>query len=94
MIKVMSKKLVRKTIDMIKELAAQAEEEESSEEEADADGEKKEESEEKETSANLKFQLPRAYRLHDEKWSIPYGASTTVLPLVISSGQLRSVRQL
>jgi len=48
MIKVMSKKLVRKTIDMIKELAAEAEEEESSEEEADADGEKKEESEEKE----------------------------------------------
>jgi len=44
MIKVMSKKLVRKTIDMIKELAAEAEEEESSEEEADADGEKKEES--------------------------------------------------
>lgn len=50
MIKVMSKKLVRKTIDMIKELAAEAEEEESSEEEADADaeGEKKEETEEKE----------------------------------------------
>merc|ERR1711957_326992 len=39
MIKVMSKKLVRKTIDMIKELAAEAEEEESSEEEKD--GEKK-----------------------------------------------------
>jgi len=37
MIKVMSKKLVRKTIDMIKELAAEAEEEESSEEEKDAD---------------------------------------------------------
>jgi len=37
MIKVMSKKLVRKTIDMIKELAAEAEEEESSEEEKDGD---------------------------------------------------------
>lgn len=40
MIKVMSKKLVRKTIDMIKELAAE-EEEESSEEEKDKDSDKK-----------------------------------------------------
>jgi len=45
MIKVMSKKLVRKTIDMIKDIAAEAEEEESSEEEKDGekkDGDKKE----------------------------------------------------
>lgn len=39
MIKVMSKKLVRKTIDMIKDIAAEAEEEES---ESEKDGEKKE----------------------------------------------------
>jgi len=41
----MSKKLVRKTIDMIKDIAAEAEEEESSEEEKDGekkDGDKKE----------------------------------------------------
>merc|ERR1712195_331432 len=43
MIKVMSKKLVRKTIDMIKELAAEAEEEESSEEEKDGDKKEKKE---------------------------------------------------
>merc|ERR1712195_145982 len=47
MIKVMSKKLVRKTIDMIKELAAEAEEEESSEEEKDGDKKEKKEAEKK-----------------------------------------------
>merc|ERR1719149_336209 len=48
MIKVMSKKLVRKTIDMIKELAAEAEEEESSEEEEKSD--EKKDNEEKDKS--------------------------------------------
>jgi len=43
MIKVMSKKLVRKTIDMIKELAAEAEEETESEEEKDGDKKDKKE---------------------------------------------------
>ena len=48
MIKVMSKKLVRKTIDMIKELAAEAEEESSSEEEKDKKDKKEGDSEKKE----------------------------------------------
>merc|ERR1711957_838781 len=57
MIKVMSKKLVRKTIDMIKELAAEAEEEESSEEEKDEkkDEEKKKDKSEEEEDKYLTF---------------------------------------
>jgi heat shock protein beta len=47
MIKVMSKKLVRKTIDMIKEMAAEAEEEESSEEEKAGDKKDKKDEEKK-----------------------------------------------